>query len=48
MCRRSGLMVTNSQAYCVIKGHGLLHKPPFRQAELHQASKLFELLPIRP
>lgn len=48
MCRRSGQAVTNRQAYRVMKGYGLLHKPLPRQAELYQAAKLFELLPRRP
>jgi putative transposase len=48
MCRRSGQDVTNRQAYRVMKGYGLLHKPLPRKAELYQSAKLFELLPSRP
>gem|GEM_PF-3718874 len=48
MCRRSGQDVTNRQAYRVMKGYGLLHKPLPRKSELYQAAKLFELLPSRP
>ncbi|HVX09869.1 MAG TPA: DDE-type integrase/transposase/recombinase, partial [Pirellulales bacterium] len=36
------------QAFAVMKDHGLLHKPKRRQAEVHQAAKLFELLPQKP
>jgi len=48
MCRRSGLAVTNRQAYRVMKDHGLLQKRRPRAAEIHQATKLFELLPTGP
>ncbi len=48
MCRRAGASVTNRQAYRVMKGYGLLHKPFPRKAELYQSAKLFELLPSRP
>jgi len=48
MCRRESEPVTDRQAYQVMRLHNLLHKPPPRAAELHQASKLFELLPQGP
>jgi len=48
LCRRSGHRVKNRQAYRVMAGFGLLHKPICRRAELHQAAKLFELLPNGP
>lgn len=48
MCRREGSRVTDRQAYRVMKAHGLLHQPRPYQAELHQASKLYELLPKGP
>jgi putative transposase len=45
MCRRAGHVVKNREAYIVMRDHGLLKKPQPRRAELHQAAKLFELLP---
>jgi transposase InsO family protein len=48
MCRRETEPVTDRQAYQVMRMHDLLHKPPPRAAALHQASKLFELLPQAP
>ena len=49
MCRRSGVAVTNRQAYRVMRDHDLLQKRRrSRQAQLHQASKLYELLPTAP
>lgn len=48
MCRRAGTAVTNRQCYAVMKREGLLQKPLPREAELHQAAKLFELLPTGP
>lgn len=48
MCRRAGTAVKDRQAYQVMRQHGLLHKPKPRQAELHQAARLFELLPQAP
>lgn len=45
MCRREGQAVKNREAYIVMRDHGLLKKPQPRRAELHQAAKLFELLP---
>jgi len=49
MCRRAGQQVSGRQAYRVMREHGLLQKRRrSRDAELHQASKLYELLPIAP
>ncbi len=48
MCRRDGKRVNNRMCYRVMKLHGLLQKPRPRAAELHQAAKLYELLPSRP
>ncbi len=48
MCRREGCKVTDRQAYRVMKQHDLLQKRRPYKAELHQASKLYELLPERP
>ena len=48
VCRRRGIGVSNGQVYRVMKRHGLLQKRKPRAAELHQAAKLFELLPQRP
>jgi len=48
MCRRAGEAVTNRQAYRVMRQHGLLHQRRRRPAEVHQAAKLYELLPRRP
>jgi len=48
MCRRAGHAVKNRQAYQVMKEHDLLRKPICRTAELHQAAKLYELLPEGP
>lgn len=48
MCRRESGPVTDRQAYQVMRLHGLLHKPRTRAAALHQASKLYELLPQGP
>lgn len=48
MCRRDGSAVQDRQAYRVMLREGLLHKPVCRQAELHQALKLYELLPQGP
>jgi len=48
MCRRAGRRVKNRQAYRVMKKHHLLQKRRCRKAELHQASKLYELLPLGP
>jgi len=45
ICRRTGHAVTDREAYKVMRDHGLLLKPIARPAELHQAAKLFELLP---
>ena len=48
MCRRAGQAVTNRQAYRVMKDHGLLHLRRPKAPELHQAAKLYELLPQQP
>jgi putative transposase len=48
MCRRAGAAVKNRQAYRVMREHRLLHQPRPREPELHQAAKLFELLPQKP
>lgn len=48
MCRREGQAVTNRQAYRVMREYGLLQKRRPRGPELHQASKLYELLPSGP
>jgi putative transposase len=45
MCRRTKQAVTNRAAYAVMRLHGLLQKRRRFKAELHQAAKLFELLP---
>jgi putative transposase len=49
MCRREEVSVSNRQAYRVMKKNGLLHnRPTAKPAELHQARKLYELLPQGP
>ena len=48
MCRRAGQAVTHRQAYRVMKDHGLLHRRRPKAPELHQAAKLYALLPQRP
>ena len=48
MCRRAGNRVKNREAYRVMQAHDLLQKPKRQEAELHQASKLYELLPNGP
>lgn len=48
MCRRSGTRVNNREVYQIMRAHKLLHRPRPRVPELHQASKLFELLPEKP
>ncbi len=48
MCRRETEKVTDRQAYRVMRVHDLLQKRKPYKAELHQASKLYELLPERP
>jgi putative transposase len=48
MCRRAGQAVKNREAYVVMRDHRLLQKPRERAAELHQAARLFELLPQQP
>lgn len=48
MCRRAGQAVKDREAYRVMREHRLLQKPKPREAELHQAARLFELLPQQP
>jgi RNA-directed DNA polymerase len=48
MCRRDKKGVNNRMCYRIMKLHGLLQKPRPRAAELHQAAKLYELLPTKP
>ena len=48
MCRRAGHAVQDRQAYVAMRESGLLQKPRPREPELHQAAKLFELLPQKP
>ncbi len=48
MCRREGHQVKDPQVYRVMKAHDLLQKKRPHKAELHQASKLYELLPQGP
>ena len=48
MCRLAGQGVKDREAYVVMRDHKLLHKPRLCDAELHQAAKLFELLPHQP
>jgi len=48
MCRRAGEAVSDRNAYRVMQQHDLLHRPRPYQAEVYQASKLYELLPQRP
>ncbi|MGD9648000.1 MAG: hypothetical protein AB7U73_19970 [Pirellulales bacterium] len=43
MCRRAGAAVKDREAYLVMRDGKPLHKPRPRDAELHQAAKLFEL-----
>ena len=48
MCRRETEPATDRQAYRVMQIHDLLQKRRPYKAELHQASKLYELLPRGP
>jgi putative transposase len=48
MCRRADKAVADREAYVVMRDHRLLQKPRERAAELHQAARLFELLPQQP
>ena len=48
MCRRLPEAVSDQDAYRVMRQHGLLQKRQVRKPELHQALKLYELLPRRP
>jgi putative transposase len=48
MCRRQREAVSDRDAYRVMLKHDLLHKSKPYEAEVYQASKLYELLPQRP
>ncbi|MBD3317422.1 MAG: DDE-type integrase/transposase/recombinase [Chitinivibrionales bacterium] len=48
MCRWSDAAVTDRLAYRVMAAEGMLHKKRSRKVELHQAGKLYELLPAAP
>ncbi|MBF0140720.1 MAG: transposase [Magnetococcales bacterium] len=48
VCRRQGIQVGNKKVHRIFKDFGLLQKPRPRAAELYQAAKLFELLPLHP
>jgi transposase InsO family protein len=49
MCRREEHKVSNRQVYWVMQDNGLLQqRKKSRDAELHQTSKLYELLPTGP
>jgi len=48
ICRRAGEKVKNRHAYRIMKEHGLLQRRRCTAAEIHQASKLYELLPQGP
>lgn len=48
IARREGWRISNRQVYKIFKKQGLLRKPINREARIHQAKKLFELLPSQP
>jgi putative transposase len=49
VCRRRGIArASNKVVYRVMKERKLLHRSPPRAPELHQATKLYELLPGKP
>lgn len=48
MCRRAGQAVKDREVYRVMKQHKLLQRRRPREPALHQAAKLFELLPRGP
>ena len=48
MCRREEDDVKDREAYIVMRDHDLLQKRRPRAPELHQTSKLFDLLPEKP
>lgn len=48
IARRRGFRVSNKLAYRVFREEGLLQRPRVRAAEVHQAARLFELLPSGP
>ena len=47
MCRRTGLLISNRLVYRIMKDHGLLHRRRPYEPGIHQAAKLYELLPRR-
>ena len=48
MCRRAGVAVSDHLAYRIMGYYGLLLRKKVRKAMLHQAKKLWELLPNGP
>lgn len=48
MCRRAGQAVNDREVYRIMREHRLLQRRRPREPALHQAAKLFELLPQRP
>lgn len=48
VARREGWKVSNKQVYKVFREAGLFQRRPVREATVHQAVKLFELLPQAP
>ncbi len=48
IARRAGVKVGNKRVYQFFKEEGLLQRPRVRAAEVHQAARLFELLPSAP
>ena len=48
MCRRAGQAANDREVYRVMKERGLLQRRRPRGPALHQAAKLFELLPQQP
>lgn len=48
ICRRAGEKVKNRHAYRIMNEYGLLQRRRCSAAEIHQASKLYELLPKGP
>ena len=48
LCRRQDVSVSNRQVYRVFRKHDLLRQRRSRTPELHQTSKLYELLPTGP
>ena len=48
IARREGLKVGNKRVYQIFQEEDLLQRPRVRAAEVHQAARLFELLPSGP